>query len=677
VNNAALLNPHPLSSQPGRAPGPDTRPLPAPPYKDGVSAKGKQIALARYELLCQWKAICPSGGRTRATGDFLRAYNTGLTHPKIFEVLGTVTRGTLYRWEETIGGSTDWSLLVPQYHIAKKGAQRLSPIEEEVFMRLLLSPNKNRIGTATRLTKYILQKKGYNDCKANMTYRRFAEDFIEKNFDTWILMREGQKALKDKAAPYIKRDASLLDVGDALVADGHRLNFRVINPFTGRPCRATIVVYVDWKSFDAAGYEMMVEENTQCIASALRNAIIRLGKINRVAYQDNGKAFRARFFTRTSNLEECGFSGLFGRLGISPVFAMPYNARAKIVERWFKEFSNTFERLLPSYIGASIADKPAYMMRNEKFHKAIHNEYVPTIEEAVQLIEMWFDFHRSQECPHVKGKTIGEVFDQGKGPGVNIADLDDLMMETKITRIDRNGIRFLNQHYYDDNLYGLREEVMIRYSLFDLSAVRVYSAKGEWICNAGRVMPVHPLARALGAPKDVTELQAGISRQRRLERQTVQGAKELIGMGRAAELDWQRVVEVAPGITGKLERAEVSLPPIEDRIPEECILSSPPVSGGVAEGRGGIPDNQSTTPSLRDTPPYQGGEPLPDIPRLVPQTRPTFETPTERYEWHLEFGMRDEEERAWCAWFQTTDDFRMLYTYFNQEGGDISAESNM
>jgi putative transposase len=620
-------------------------PAPALPPSEGISAKGKQIALARFQLLRAWKAVRGSNGSiTKATDNFLRAYNAGISHPAIFEVLGNVTRGTLYRWDETIEDGSDWQMLVPQYHLSKNHTERLNPIEAEVFMRFLLLPNKVRIGTATRLTKYTLEQRGYKTDKSAMTFRRFAEDYINTHYDTWILMREGQKALKDKVAPYIKRDPALLEVGDAVVADGHRLNFRVVNPFTGRPCRATLVIGIDWKSFHPAGYEIMVEENTQCIAAAQRNSIINIGKVMKVWYTDNGKAFRSRFFAGSPNLEESGLYGLSARLGVIHIFAMPYNARAKIVERWFKEFSNTFERLLPSYIGASIGDKPAYMMRNEKFHRALHNEYVPTIEEAVQLIEMWFDFHRSQECPHVKGKTIGEVFDAGKGPGVNVAELDDLMMDVKITNIRRNGIHFLNADYYDDNLYGLREEVTVRYSLFDLSEVKVYTVKGEFICRAKRVMPVHPLARVLGTPKDVTELSAEISRQRRLERQTVEGAKELAGLGKIAQLDWQRIVEVAPGIVEKLERADVTLPALEEHIPEECF-----------------PDTRETGKHTGIAPTTQ------EIPRLEPQTRPIFETATERYEWHLKFGMFTDEDRAWCNWFMTTHDFKMLYTYFDKQ----------
>ena len=60
---------------------------------------------------------------------------------------------------------------------------------------------------------------------------------------------------------------------------------------------------------------------------------------------------------------------MYSKLGLETVFARPYNARAKVIERFFKELQEGFEKLLPSYIGSIIQNKPAYIMRNEKFHK--------------------------------------------------------------------------------------------------------------------------------------------------------------------------------------------------------------------------------------------------------------------------------------------------------------------
>jgi len=260
----------------------------------------------------------------------------------------------------------------------------------------------------------------------------------------------------------------------------------VINPFTGIPCRATLVGFLDWKSTALVGYEIMLEENTQCIASALRNAIINLDMIRKVVYQDNGRAFRAKYFTddkgclvngakrarsRFSPLPpirftEQGFQGLYAKLGIETVFARPYNARAKVIERFFKEFQEGFEKLLPSYIRSSVQNKPAYMMKNEKFHKSLHNEFIPTIEETIKMVNMWLNFKNSQPCPNAPNKSIAEVLEGRKRQNINTDTLDDLMLATEVKTIQRNGIRFLNCDYFDERLYGFRSKVLIKYNLF-------------------------------------------------------------------------------------------------------------------------------------------------------------------------------------------------------------------
>ena len=68
-------------------------------------------------------------------------------------------------------------------------------------------------------------------------------------------------AFHDKVEPYIVRDISKINAGDVLIADGHDLNFLVINPFTGKPMRAVLVGFLDWKSEALVGYEIMMSEN--------------------------------------------------------------------------------------------------------------------------------------------------------------------------------------------------------------------------------------------------------------------------------------------------------------------------------------------------------------------------------------------------------------------------------
>lgn len=489
--------------------------------------KSKKIALARLDLLNQWKEFRrKSDNKLQADYDFVNLHNTSNSH--LFEILGKISRGTLHRWKNILNGTEDYTKLIPQYKYAKVDEYRTCLTDEEIkiFMGLLLHPNRLCIGKAIALTKYKLQQQGQSYIPADITFRKYANWFKKNNYDKWVLARDGEKALSDKVEPYIKRDASLLEVGDILVADGHKLAFNVINPFTGKPTRTTLVGFLDWKSTALVGYEIMLEENTQCIASALRNSIINLDMIPKVVYQDNGRAFRAKYFNDDRGFSELGFNGLYSKLGIEAVFARPYNARAKVIERFFKEFQEGFEKLLPSYVGSAIQNKPAYLMRNEKLHKRLHNDFVPTLDETINMIDMWLSFKNSQPCPNIPDKTIAEVLEERKKQNIDINQLDDLMLATEVKTIQRNGIRFLNCDYFDERLYGFKSKVLIKYNLFDLTSIKVYTTKGEYLCMAERVTETHPMAKLLGTVTDFEDYKQKIVKQRKLHKKTINAVKE-------------------------------------------------------------------------------------------------------------------------------------------------------
>jgi len=575
----------------------------------------KRIALARLDLLKLWKEyIKGKTNKRKANEEFLQLYNTGEFYKDIFKVLKTTSIGSLYRWKAKLAGTSDWARLVPEYQFKGSRECRTSLTQEEtqIFMKILLNQNRFSISKATSLTKHILNKRGVEILPKDVTFRRYAEHFKKYNFDKWILAREGLKALKDKVESYIVRDASVLDVGSVLIADGKLLNFQVINPFTGKPCRVHLVGFLDWKSGGLVGFEIMMEEDTQCIASALRNAILNLGRIPDIVYQDNGKAFKANFFTGNKDFEELGFNGIYGKLGIKPVYAAPYNARAKVIERFFKEFQEGFEKLLPSYIGSSIENKPAYMKRNEKLHREIHNGYVPTIEEAINLINCWLEYKHSLPCTNVKGKSIAEVLATVQKQNVNEQQLDDLMMAQEIKTIHRNGIRFLKQDYYDDTLYGLRDKAIIKYSLFDLSFIKVYSSKNEFLCRAERITSTHPMAEYLGDINDVQDYKQKIVKQRRLRNKTLKEVRKLFTM------DDFNLIEKHLIDTESAPISEQIL--LEDRNISEIKV--------IAE---------------------------------KPLTRPIFKSKYERYEWHMKCGCHSQEDRKWYENYQATKEYKEIY----------------
>lgn len=583
--------------------------------KNFITESAKLTALARVDIV---KALqnMRAKYKTKKEADsiFLDLYNSGMYLPKIHKFIGSISIGTLHRWIWAYEDSEDYRVLLPNYKYTKQGEYNTILTQEmkDIFIKFLLHPNKFSVTKAIKLTQHILEKKGIENIPHIITFRRYAEHYKKNNYSRWILFREGEKAYHDKVEAYIERDISKLEVGDVLIADGHILNFQVINPFTGKPTRATLVGFLDWKSTALVGYEIMMSENTQCIASALRNAIINLGMIPKVVYQDNGKAFKAKYF-QSCDFDEEGFNGIYANLGIKSVFAKPYNARAKVIERFFLEFQEEFEKMMPSYIGTSIENKPAWMKRGEKLHRDMHkkltNNYIPTVQELIKYIDCWLDFHNSKPCPNAPQISIKQCLNSVQKQEIDKNILNDLMMKTEVRTINKHGITFLGLHYRSDSILGLRDSVYIRYSLFDLTKIHVYSTKGEFLCIARQVEKVHPMANHLGTVKDMEQYKQQIQKQ---QRQLKKAKKDFL---RYFPKEKAEVIEIEPQ---------------ESLMTEQPIIEKPKRERKLS-------------------------------PRENQMYRPIFNTDYEKYEWLMTNGCINPEDRKWLTSYIRSDEYYNLY----------------
>jgi putative transposase len=496
-----------------------------------------RIAHLRYALLQSLQEEIKNNHRPKSeiVRQFLDLYNSGVSHPTIYNDIRRISRSTLYEWIRAyeIDGIAG---LVPQYGGA--GISKTTEHEKNLLLTLVLHQNRLKTAYAITLAKSYLQKKKIESPSSPATLRRFVDQFKKEHYDIWVLRREGEKALNDKVAPYAERDWRLLEVGDGLVADGHRLNFQVINPITGKACRPALVLFWDWKSSYPLGWELMLEENIQCVASALRNAILALGKIPKWVYLDNGKAFSAKIFTEDITLEDTELPGMFARLNINYHFAQPYNAQAKPIERIFGILNEQLERLIPSYTGASIEDKPPRMKRNEKYAQSLHNPFVPTIEETNDLIRAWRDRYAERPSRGRDGLRPIDIFNDGKGPGVDPNELTYLMMEREIKYIHRNGVTWLGWHWYDEALYGLKDKVVIRYSLSDLSQIYIFH-KNEFLCTAHPIEKVNPMASESENPKDMEAVKEVIRLKKKVKN-TTRKLCDLLDSRQAGQIDWSK-----------------------------------------------------------------------------------------------------------------------------------------
>ena len=499
--------------------------------------KRRYKALAKADLLglyLDWQA--KHGSTIRQKQAFILAYQGG-AWSKLLEELGPrVSWKSLERWKLERKDSGGVLALADKRGLAHRGKSMLTERHQTIILGQILDGDR-QISTCAR----IIQER----CKAENlavpsddTIRRWVANYSKTCFSDWTLWRNGEKAWNDRCAISILRDWSLVGVGDVVIADGHTLNFETTDPDTGKPKRMTLLLFFDGGSRYPLGWEVMATENVACISSAFRRACIRLGKFPRVVYLDNGKAFRARFFDGCKDFEQAGFLGLYRDLGCEVIHAWPYHGQSKPVERFFGTM-HELEELTPSYTGWDIAHKPARLHRNEKLHRRLHEKLGRrplTLEETYEWLAYWFELYasRPQASTHLRGRTPGEVFEEGRGPGVDMERLTLLMLQKEVRTISKDGIRLDGRLFWHEALFNRRHPVFVRYD-WQLSpyTVLVYDLEGHRLCEArdryhyGIAAGIHPAARALGTAEQQQDLSDALELKKRQECAAKAGIRQM------------------------------------------------------------------------------------------------------------------------------------------------------
>jgi putative transposase len=500
------------------------------PGDAGLNADQQKKALARAALVELYMDITEksTGSRLEQKESFVRGYNNK-AFQSLFNILGETSFQSMERWKRTyLDANKNYEALAPQY----KSHGNIVPAEQsQVLLKLALCPNAPLIAEVVRAAIDVFRTRGDEHIYSTITYRRFLINWKKENGPAWDFARVGGKALNDRWLPYCERDFDAIEVGDIIILDGHTLNFEIINPFTGKLKRMTLIGVLDMKSSMMIGWEIMPTENVQAIAVAIRRAIMMLGKYPKVIYLDNGRAFGAKYFNG-ADLRQSGLQGLFSKFGAQVIFAWAYHAQSKTIERYFRTFSE-IERMIPTYCGTSIQLQPPRMNRGEKIHTKLYQKIVDvssfTLLTAHKAIAWWNDEYsqREQQDGHLKGQRPIDVFNMGRGEGIDKNELNYLMMSEEIKTIYRNGVKFQGRYYFAEELFGYRKEVIIKYDLIDNDVIYIYEKEtGKFICEAKRSDKIHPAAGILGTEADMDKLTESLGLKKRLERSVVGDYKE-------------------------------------------------------------------------------------------------------------------------------------------------------
>ena len=461
----------------------------------------------------------------------------------------TISMDILYRkWkavrENNMAGLTDkrgkW----------RKGTSDIHETVWQAFLYYYLDEGQHTIQKCLEYTKMWIREKQpelYTDIPSYSSfYRRLNRDIPE---GVKVLGREGHKAYNDRCAPYIRRIYEDIASNEWWIADNHTFDVIVVDK-NGKQHRPYLTAFMDARSGILTGYYITYNPSSEATLIALRKGILEYGIPDNI-YVDNGREFLTfdigglghRRKKPKNGEERFEPPGVFKRLGINMTNAIVRNAKAKIIERRFRDVKDSLSRLFDTYTGGSVVEKPerlkGVLKKDEIYSDDEFQEYV----EAV--IDYYFNlqpYHGAVPADHGKLKT--DVFNEhlikkrtATAEALNLM----LMRSSRAQTVGRRGVHLDiaggRIDYWNDDFVHLMlgKKVYFRYDPDNLSEVRIYDLEDRYIMT---VPADNEAVLSYNASRE--DVKAAMAKTRRLEKV----AKEYIEHAVLADCDKVTAMEL-------------------------------------------------------------------------------------------------------------------------------------
>ncbi len=368
------------------------------------------------------------------------------------------------------------------------GSRRGSTLPEELqklIRSLYLQPTQPMIQHVWEDVSKYCQEKGIEAPSYYAVYR-FCRSIPESEK---TMHRIGRKAWKQQFEPVVRRTFDDLKVNEIWCGDHREFDVFVLDK-QGKPRRPWLTAFMDLRSRVITGWHVSFQPNSQTIALALRHGILRCGKPDEL-YIDNGKDYRSHYLSGAQKkLGAIDYSkqtrAILAALDIRTIYAWPYNARSKPIERWFLNLALRFERYLPGWCGRDNKQRP------EKLQKELQSGELLTIGEFKKRVAEHIEqYHRSTHSS-LKAAPLS-VFETAEIVTVSERALDLLLMKSKEKRLYNDGIRlFTDVRYISEELLrrvAVGEKVQVLYDPDDIREI-VVMKDGKFVCKAPMAAPM-------------------------------------------------------------------------------------------------------------------------------------------------------------------------------------------
>lgn len=268
---------------------------------------------------------------------------------------------------------------------------------------------------------------------------------------------------QDECAPYIKSMYDDLASNDIWVCDNHTFDVFVDGGESDRPIRVYITGFLDVRSRKMVGWYVTDAPRSDATLYALRRGIERYG-VPKMIYSDNGREFLThdiggRGFRKTAKTGEHEPPIILQHLDIEFRTALVKNAKAKIIERAFREVKECFFRLFDGYTGGTVAERPERLKRTGKLAGNFTR-----LEEFSGYVDTYIEGYFNKQAHKgegMGGKTRDQVYaeclyEQRRATPEQL----NLMMlrNSRMVKVQRSGVSL---KLYDKEIYFNSDELLM------------------------------------------------------------------------------------------------------------------------------------------------------------------------------------------------------------------------
>ncbi len=469
----------------------DLAPATEPDGWDQAPAWKRAIAAKRLDIIREADRYLSQGGKkTEALKEFAAMWNATNDDGE------RVSDKTIYRWKKLYrefgrcGLLPDWG--------KREGRQSIDPRAREYFKKLYLQQSQPSVRSCRQELVEVCDEQGW-PIPTLSALERFVASLPKPAL---VLAREGPEAFRNKCLPYIERDPDSIAGNQVWVSDHHEFDVMVKGP-NGRPMRPWLTAWVCMRSWKLVGWHVGLSPNTDTIMASFASAALdRNIGLPREIYTDNGRDYCSHEIAGTGHRSKAKETQedkdrrvrtLVETLDITPHFAIPKNARAKIAERVFGVVAEYWSKRWPTYTGRNTSEKPEQL--KEVLAKP---EQIPDFKEFKEKFDAWVRLvYNKMESTGKgrKGECPDETFERTRGP-IRLASPEALrlclMRHTQMVKVGRHGVTLFGQNYYNTELMVHQgKQVYLRYRDEDMAEVLVFDLNDRWLCNAQLKTALH------------------------------------------------------------------------------------------------------------------------------------------------------------------------------------------